>query len=364
MLILFKLLLIIITIITSSTAWNFSKVSLPDDVLIWRFVLWKNRAYLAIPRWQSGLNNSVTLLEAPWIEPETMFLMNIPQPSVKPFPSLQEQSLGDDCDNIISVTGLDIDSRGRLWVLDSPTSVDCSAKIIIFDLHRRTEVSRSTLTGVATKELKTIVIDPTIGLYGYRGYVGDPGDESIIVYNIGRTGQKWWKLKLLHKSTVPRIYTGDLAVSKRNSRLYLTGYKSLDLFSIDLDILRYEDFLSFPRKVFRHRNASVTWHGIKLGLSSGLLCDSKDGLHYFLVTEYASVRWDTKYDLKATNHEILEQSEQVLSITDYRTDSQKNVWGLVNGHYPFNKRKNLIATKKWNPTSRVIQILHSRSFKP
>lgn len=45
------------------------------------------------------------------------------------------------------------------------------------------------------------------------------------------------------------------------------------------------------------QNITVTWLGKKLGSSTGLFCDLKDGLHYFMTSEKASVRWDTKYPL-------------------------------------------------------------------
>lgn len=44
--------------------------------------------------------------------------------------------------------------------------------------------------------------------------------------------------------------------------------------------------------------ANVSWHGEKLGSSSGLFCDKKEGLHYYLVTERASVLWDSHLELK------------------------------------------------------------------
>lgn len=85
--------------------------------------------------------NNLTLLEAPWFNPETTFQSNI-RPSVLAFPNLESQTLSTgNCSKLISITGLDIDSRGRLWVLDS-SHIDnkCPAKIIVFDLQRKHEV--------------------------------------------------------------------------------------------------------------------------------------------------------------------------------------------------------------------------------
>ncbi|XP_057331862.1 uncharacterized protein LOC130671801 [Microplitis mediator] len=354
-------IIFIIFYLSYSVGWNFSKVNLPNDVFIWRFSIWKNRVFLAVPRWGKSSNNSVTLLEAPWIEPEVFNLMNIPSPPATAFLSTEIQSLGNDCKNLQSVTGLDIDNHGRLWVLDSPQDIECPAKIIIYDLHNNEEISRENLTGIPRKNLKCLVIDPVIGPWGHRGYVGDSGDESIIILNIGHTGQrKWWKLHLQHGPTVPRVYTNDLAISRKNKRLYITGTNSLDLFYIDLDNLRNNDRLLLSKHKIVEKSHNVSWAGVKLGTSTGLLCDSKDGLHYFLVSEYASVRWDTKYDLKAASHLILLQSERVLSITDYRMDSLKNVWGITN---PLYKNNNSIDTiHNWNLTSRIVKISECNQF--
>ncbi|KAH0560533.1 major royal jelly protein 1-like [Cotesia glomerata] len=340
--------------ISRSVGWNFSKVNLPNDVFISRFAIWKNRVFLAAPRWSKWSNNSVTLLEAPWIDPEVLSLMNIPSPPATAYLSPELQSLGKDCTNLLSVTALDIDNRGRLWVLDSPEDMNCPAKIIIYNLHHNEEISRENLLGVPRKNLKCLTVDPVIGLWGHRGYIGDPGDESIIIFDTGLTGQrKWWKLHLKHGPTVPRVYTNDLTISRKNKRLYITGTNSLDLFSIDLDKLRHRDRLSVEY-------SDILWHGIKLGTSTGLLCDSKDGVQYFLVSEHASVRWDTKYNLKAENHLILLQSEHVLSITDYRMDSSKNVWAIINPLWYDNRCVD--TTNKWNATNRIIKIPGFDSF--
>ena len=50
--------------------------------------------------------------------------------------------------------------------------------------------------------------------------------------------QRWWKLKLHHDPSIPKVYSSDLAISRKTSLLYLTGYPSHDLFSIDLEELR------------------------------------------------------------------------------------------------------------------------------
>lgn len=127
------------------------------------------------------------------------------------------------------------------------------------------KVSFTELTGVSSNYLRALVIDPAGDQWGSRGYIADAGDETIIVYSLGNStyirkkrlcetqqytvpftfthmdylqipGQgKWWRLKMLHGPEMPRVHTNDLAISRRNSVLYMTGHNTHDLFSINLD---------------------------------------------------------------------------------------------------------------------------------
>lgn len=123
---------------------------------------------------------------------------------------------------------------------------------------------------------------------------------------------------MIHGPEVPRVVSTDIAISRKNSALYMSGSSTLNLFSINLDELWNEQNVSpsddvsrktsickyilerrfCPTTYQKSRNVTVVWHGTKMGASSGLICDFKDGLHYFMSSERASVRWDTKLPLK------------------------------------------------------------------
>lgn len=308
------------------SSWNLSSVNLEDDALIWRFTIWKNKAFLAVPRRKNDIKNKrYTLVEAPWpeIRDETTF-------ALRPFPNSYSQlNHMDNCfRSLRCVVALDIDSRGRLWVLDVPTEKRCSAKIIIYDLLRNNqELKRVELSNVSTANLRAIVTYSDSE--DTRAYIGDPGNESILVYSIALN--RFWKIKLTHEPDIPKVYSSDLTICCRTSLLYFTGYPSRDLFSLDLEELLERE--EATEKIVK--SANVTWHGEKLGSSTGLYCDKKNGLHYFLINDKASVRWDTDFELKAENHLVLVQTEDVPYITHYAADSQKNVWGLSNVWFPF-----------------------------
>ncbi|XP_011881010.1 PREDICTED: uncharacterized protein LOC105569275 isoform X2 [Vollenhovia emeryi] len=310
-----------------SHCWNLTSLNISDDVLIWRFAVWRNRAFLAIPRSENEKEKGwkPTVVQVPW--PEINLSLNVANAAISPKPFPKEASSKRDYESLVSVTGLDVDARGRLWILDAPDQRDRWPRIVIYDLKRNDRlVSSAELAKVTWKQLSSLVIDPLEDQWGFRGYIADAGDETIVVYSCGL--RKWWKLKMLHGPKVPRVQSVDLAVSRRNSILYVTGRDTHDLFSIDLDqVLRMA-----PSR--GAENVTVTWLGKKLGSSVGLFCDLKDGLHYFMTSERASVRWDTKLPFNAQSHSVLVQNDDVPCITDYIMDSRRNVWGLVNWQCP------------------------------
>ena len=72
-----------------------------------------------------------TLVEAIWPETGSGIF------PLSPFPNSHSQLAIDNCFYFLRcVVALDIDSRGRLWILDVPTEKGCPAKIIVYDLRR------------------------------------------------------------------------------------------------------------------------------------------------------------------------------------------------------------------------------------
>lgn len=63
--------------------------------------------------------------------------------------------------------------------------------------------------------------------------------------------ERWWRIKMIHGPEVPRVFSTDLAISRKNSVLYMTGSDSLDLFSINLQELWTEEDTSTFKGVRR-----------------------------------------------------------------------------------------------------------------
>lgn len=320
----FYILFLLYPLYTNS--WNLTFFGLPQDATIRKFAIWRNRAFLAVPR--------ETLLEVPWPEFALNPLTNIFSPTTSYF---CDRTLNlESCNDLRSIYGLEVDSRGRLWILNVPDEVDDTAKIVVYDLKRyNRQVVSANLSGIPTEGLTTLVIDVMNAQLGSNAYIGDPGDESIVIFNLERA--KWWKVKMQHDSRIPTVHSTDIAISQRTSVLYITGGHTLNLFAVNLDEIRIRELSMNDNET---QTINVSWLGTKMGFSSGFICDAKDGLHYFIISEKASVRWNTYYDLKAENHLVLLQNELVPCISDYAMDSQKNVWGLINSKCPQISKKN------------------------
>ncbi|CAL7935462.1 unnamed protein product [Xylocopa violacea] len=326
--------------------WQFAAAKLPEDVFIWKFAVWRNRAFLAIPSWRKNdtSEKKVTLFEAIW--PESRFSL------VKPSKIHSSTLLGkrrNDKNCLRSVVELDVDIRGRLWLLEVPDDPTCFARIVIYNLKRNNQLISSTdLVNVPIKNLRALVVDYS----GDKAYIGDPGDESIIAFVPGKA--RWWKIKMIHGPEVPRVFSTDLAISGKNSMLYMTGSNTLDLFSINLEEVWNDQNTLLCKD--KQRNVTVVWRGTKMGTSSGLFCDVKGGLHYFMSSERASVRWDTKLPLKAESHAVLVQNQNYPCISDYAMDGQKNLWALINSRCPFTTDFHMIHPFNVSLKSRTTRI--------
>ncbi|XP_065336590.1 protein yellow-like [Cloeon dipterum] len=122
---------------------------------------------------------SVTLVSLP-----TSSASSAP-PKLTPFPSWDMHGYGD-CNKIERARGLEMDSVGRLWVLDSG-SEKCDVKLWIFDLFNndRTKlVHRFTIQ----KWMHDLVLDETPN--GYFAYIVRWEEEHIVVFSLERN-QSW-----------------------------------------------------------------------------------------------------------------------------------------------------------------------------
>lgn len=233
---------------------------------------------MTLPR-KVCFNNATTptFLELPWSGPiKSKTLIN----------QAKKQTWGV-CEDIQNAVDLEIDhKKARLWVLDRGNEA-CSSKLLIFNLNLNQLFGTYNLEEVSSGKLSSLVLDRQHEPVAYIGGL----ENKLVVFSFGE--KKSWALQLRAKHGSMLISTGSLAISKADDELFITGTKSEDLFSVNV-----RHILEIEQDANKSEEANVTvrvnWLGQKLGPSGGITVDNKNGLIYYLIRDYAVVRWDTR----------------------------------------------------------------------
>lgn len=75
-------------------------------------------------------------MEVSWPEITSNWQLRVTNAAVVPFSKNRPLKYDYRERTLVSVTGLDVDARGRLWVLDAPDLCDRWPQIVIYDLKR------------------------------------------------------------------------------------------------------------------------------------------------------------------------------------------------------------------------------------
>lgn len=323
--------LVTISLLLMSTSlvcygWNLNSIKISDTYFASSVSLFKSRAFLTLPR-TSCYNNltNPTLVEVPWNGEYRDSDYNLMYKK-KPYPNHKDQTWGR-CKELQNAISAEVEQkRGRLWVLDGGTD-KCPATIVVYNLYYNTEVVRVPL---AYGSWSSLTVD-TRGndFVGGKVFVGGQGSDLLVFSAIS---MKMWRLKLM----VPdmehiQVSAELLAISKLDSVIYLTGSKSEEVFEMDLKWIRMQKNPIQEEPL----NVNVTYLGNKLGQSSGMTTDIKGGLNYYMIRDYAVLRWDTSKPLSAENHNVLAQSYSSLPYVSCLFNGPQNgVWALVNPFSP------------------------------
>ncbi|XP_065336869.1 protein yellow-like [Cloeon dipterum] len=151
-------------------------------------------------------------------------------PKLTPFPSLDiHLNESEKCDKINRAEGLQVDSVGRLWLLDWGNSFfNCSAKLWIFNLNNNeTElIHRFSFTG----KMHDLVIDETAN--GTFAYIARWSVVNIVVFSLERNES--WIVE------TPGVEVLSIAMSPKEERkkLYIGQSSKEELYSISVAALR------------------------------------------------------------------------------------------------------------------------------
>lgn len=227
----FSIVLLIISIARPVTLWNLKKFNINDDYYVSNVAVYRNRAFLALPRDVCSNNiSSPTAVEVPWMDDVNSPIYNL-RKTIFPI----EHQQWNKCDEMQNVVALNVEhKRARLWVLDKGNDI-CSAKILVYNLYLNSLLETCELNGINKENLNSLVTDSRLidGEFNSLAYIGGFHDGSLLVFSLNDV--KWWKVEL--KNADKKISSEFLALSKIDSTLFITGGNSLELFSLDVNKL-------------------------------------------------------------------------------------------------------------------------------
>jgi len=186
---------------------------IPANNFITTVKFWKGKMYLTLPRWKDGVPVTLSVTSAKPINGMTA-------PRLEAFPSWGMQKLGD-CAAFQLVHSIEIDPKGRMWVLDTgrPTSLreskaDCSPRLVILDLEDNGKILRTYqfpehVARRTNAYLNDIVLDHEDGGMAYITDT-DTNDPGIIVYSL-RDNNSW---KIRHDSMKAKSEAVGFTVAK------------------------------------------------------------------------------------------------------------------------------------------------------
>ncbi|ENN70589.1 hypothetical protein YQE_12764, partial [Dendroctonus ponderosae] len=309
--------------------------------------VYKNRVFISLPKWKKGV--PVTLAQLPRVPKEE-------SPALIPFPNWDWHS-EKNCDLMTSVFRMQVDTCGRLWVLDSgkisitteEATQHCPPKLLIFDLETDQLIEKYIFRkefilqdGLYSNIIIDIREDNCADAYAY---MSDVWRFGIVVYRLF-DGKAWritdhlfypdplaarYKLHHLEFYWMDGIFGMALSPAGHayeDRMLYFHSMSGYREFYVKASYLREEKSKS-DGNAFKVLGQS---RGDQGHISSSVMDDN--GIMYFnLVTRDSMGCWDSRKPYKRANLGIIAQSRDTLVFpNDLRLDQEKkqSMWVLTN----------------------------------
>lgn len=357
---------------------------IPENNLPLGVDVFRNRLFLTLPRWKSGVPFSLAWLPYP---PTS----NDPSPPVRVYPSWDAHSpvANPDCNKLMSVYRLAIDECDRLWIIDAgvvnatilPNPV-CPPKIVVIDLHTdQTLLTYQIPQGLVREgSLHTnIVVDIRNGqCQDAHAYVTDVWRNGILVFSLAKMSS-WRTTNHLY---LPNPHASDYTLHGLNFQwtdgvfglslapvdeygeraLFFRPMSSFNEFVVDTNILRNESIWQGYWGAAPTAFAQLSGSRGPQGQSSTVGVD-RNGVQWFtLVVQDAIGCWDIRKPYDASNVGIVEQNSTTMVFpNDLKVDNEldQGVW-VVSNRLPFY----LYSTLDYNQINfRVLRASAARAIK-
>lgn len=333
---------------------------------------WKGKMYLTIPRWKEGV--PVTLAST-WSHPVNRSY----SPSLSPYPNWDMQTVGD-CKAFQFIQSMEIDLKGRMWILDTGRTetmstepkARCPPRLVIIDLEKDGEILRSfefpsDVTPADSSYLNDIVVDYSDGGYAY---ITDSSkiNPGIIVFSL-RENKSW---KIIHDSMKAQTEAIQFMVGAERLR-YPVHVDGIALSPVDAPVqqLYYSPLSSFhlysvPTAVLKNNTKNIDNYVRELGRKSsqtdGMMMSSTGVLYFGLLADDAVAMWDTKlFPSFTTGQRIISRDHSRMRWPDtFAFDESGDLWCVTNELQ--NYMNNKVDTSQ--PNYRLIRIhTNSKSYQ-
>ncbi|XP_003425569.1 protein yellow [Nasonia vitripennis] len=305
--------------------------------------LWEDKMYLTIPRWKSGVPVTLAVTSATPLNGQTA-------PKLEPYPSWDMQRIGD-CSAFQFVQSVEIDPKGRMWVLDTGRAetlnsnikpTPCPPRLVILDIENKGAVLRSyafpsDVAHPETAYLTDLVIDHEDAGWAY---ITDTDDKhpGIIVFSLAK-GTSW---KVVHESMLAKpdaigfsieqvrvkqaYHVKGIALSPASQQgervLYYTPLSSFNIFAVPTKALKDErdKFGTYVRVL-----------GRKPSQTDGMVMSNTGVLYFGLLADDAVSMWDSRNPSFVTGQRIISRDHHLMQWPDsFAFDNNGGLWCVTN----------------------------------
>ncbi|XP_036144705.1 protein yellow-like [Monomorium pharaonis] len=316
---------------------------IPENILITTVKFWKGKMYLTLPRWKVGVPVTLGVTSSKPINGH-----QVTAPKLDAFPSWDMQKL-DYCAAFQLVHSIEIDPKGRMWVLDSGRPIflrqykaDCPPRLVILDLEDNDKILRTYefpehVTNRRDAYLNDIVLDHE---NGGMAYITDTSstDPGIIVYSLKDNNS--WKVRHDSMKAKPETKSFMVANTRLKNPIDVDGIALSPASNRDRQVY-YSPLFSFhlysvPASVLKNNVTNIDQYvkelGRKFSQTDGMMMSATGVLYFGLLADDAIATWDTKNTTSFTVGQRVIWRDHVLTQwpDSFAFDEDGNVWCVTN----------------------------------
>ncbi|XP_043280638.1 protein yellow-like [Venturia canescens] len=316
---------------------------IPENNPIAGIKVWKDKMFLTVPRWKEGVPVTLGVTSA-------IPVRGVYAPKLEAYPNWDMQTVGD-CRAFQFVQSMEIDPKGRMWVLDSgrtetmtlQAKARCPPRLVILDLENKGQVLRSYqfpphVTPPESSYLNDIVLDHEDGGMAYITDTAE-NDPGIIVFSL-RNGTSWKirdssmkaeddavGFKVLNVHVIQPVHVDGIALSPASAperHVYYSPLSSFYLFSL-------------PTWVMKTPNPNVHDYvrelGRKQSQTDGMIMSSSGVLYFGLLADDGISMWNTSSNTPSFNNgqRLISRDHEKMQWPDtFAYDERGNLYCVTN----------------------------------